>query len=80
MYRNDTNMRKRSGLLTKYLLSLRRPMEVKLVTILNSINPFFLLKNTIKITRDYLCYVVGSRWIMPPDALQPKAYCTNPGL
>ena len=19
-------------------------------------------------------------WLMPPDALQPKAYCTNPGL
>ena len=27
-----------------------------------------------------LCYVVGSRQLMPPDALQPKAYCTNPGL
>ena len=27
-----------------------------------------------------LCYVVGSRRLMPPDALQPKAYCTNPGL
>ena len=26
------------------------------------------------------CIVVGSRRIMPPDALQPKAYCTNPGL
>ena len=25
-------------------------------------------------------YVVGSRQLMPPDALQPKAYCTNPGL
>ena len=25
-------------------------------------------------------YVIGSRWLMPPDALQPKAYCTNPGL
>ena len=25
-------------------------------------------------------YVVGSRRLMPPDALQPKAYCTNPGL
>ena len=24
--------------------------------------------------------VVGSRRLMPPDALQPKAYCTNPGL
>ena len=24
--------------------------------------------------------MVGSRWLMPPDALQPKAYCTNPGL
>ena len=24
--------------------------------------------------------VVGSRLLMPPDALQPKAYCTNPGL
>ena len=29
---------------------------------------------------DMLCYVVGSRPLMPPDALQPKAYCTNPGL
>ena len=24
--------------------------------------------------------VVGSRRLMPPDALQPKAYCTKPGL
>ena len=24
--------------------------------------------------------VVGSRRLMPPDAPQPKAYCTNPGL
>ena len=27
-----------------------------------------------------LRYVVGSRRLMPPDALQPKAYCTNPCL
>ena len=26
------------------------------------------------------CVVVGSRRLMPPDALQPKGYCTNPGL
>ena len=26
------------------------------------------------------CIVVGSRRLMPPDGLQPKAYCTNPGL
>ena len=26
------------------------------------------------------CIVVGSRRLMPPDALQPKAFCTNPGL
>ena len=26
------------------------------------------------------CIVVGSRRLMPPDALQQKAYCTNPGL
>ena len=26
------------------------------------------------------CIVVGSRRLMPPDALQPKAYCTKPGL
>ena len=26
------------------------------------------------------CTVVGSRRLIPPDALQPKAYCTNPGL
>ena len=26
------------------------------------------------------CIVVGSRRLMPPDALQPKAYCTNHGL
>ena len=24
--------------------------------------------------------IVRSRQLMPPDALQPKAYCTNPGL
>ena len=24
--------------------------------------------------------MVGSRRLMPSDALQPKAYCTNPGL
>ena len=29
---------------------------------------------------DPFCIVVGSRRLMPPDALQPKAYCTNPGL
>ena len=27
-----------------------------------------------------LWYMVGSRRLMPPDALQPKVYCTNPGL
>ena len=26
------------------------------------------------------CIVVGSRGLMPPDALKPKANCTNPGL
>ena len=26
------------------------------------------------------CIAVGSRRLMPPDALQPKAYCTSPGL
>ena len=26
------------------------------------------------------CIVVGSRRLMPPDALQPKACCTNPDL
>ena len=26
------------------------------------------------------CIAAGSRRLMPPDALQPKAYCTNPGL
>ena len=26
------------------------------------------------------CIVVRSWRLMPPDALQPKAYCTNPGL
>ena len=26
------------------------------------------------------CVVVGSRRLMPPDALDPKAYCTNLGL
>ena len=26
------------------------------------------------------CIVVGSRRLIPPDALQPKAYCTNPGV
>ena len=30
--------------------------------------------------RQYVLCVVGSRRLMPPDALQPKAYCTNPGL
>ena len=30
--------------------------------------------------RSEYCIVVGSRRLMPPDALQPKAYCTNPGL
>ena len=31
-------------------------------------------------TDSLCCTVVGSRRLMPPDALQPKAYCTNPGL
>ena len=26
------------------------------------------------------CIVLGSRRLVPPDALQPKAFCTNPGL
>ena len=26
------------------------------------------------------CIVVGYWRLMPPDALQPKTYCTNPGL
>ena len=26
------------------------------------------------------CTVEGSRLLMPLDALQPKAYCTDPGL
>ena len=26
------------------------------------------------------CIVARSWWLMPPDALQPNAYCTNPGL
>ena len=26
------------------------------------------------------CIVVGFQRLMPPDALQPKAYFTNPGL
>ena len=26
------------------------------------------------------CIVVGSRRLMPPDALQPNTYCTNPDL
>ena len=30
--------------------------------------------------RRLCCIVVGSRRLMPPDALQPNAYCTNPGL
>ena len=28
----------------------------------------------------WYCIVVVSRRLMPQDALQPKAYCTNPGL
>ena len=31
-------------------------------------------------TKVLYCIVEGSRRLMPPDALQPKAYCTNPGL
>ena len=28
----------------------------------------------------YVCMcIIGSRRLMPPDTLQPKAYCTNPG-
>ena len=30
--------------------------------------------------RSMLFYVVGSRRLIPTDALQPKAYCKNPGL
>ena len=26
------------------------------------------------------CIVIGSQRLMPPDALQPKAYCINPGI
>ena len=37
-------------------------------------------RNTIIYGIVLYCIVVGSLWLMPPDALQPKAYCTNPGL
>ena len=33
-----------------------------------------------RILRVMLCYVAGSRRLMSPDPLQPKAYCANPGL
>ena len=32
------------------------------------------------VTLYHCIVVVGSRWLMPPDALQLKVYCTNPGL
>ena len=36
---------------------------------------------SLKLSGYYMyCIVVGSRRLMSPDALQPKAYCTNPGL
>ena len=33
-----------------------------------------------KTARIKCMYIIGSRRLMPPDALQPKANCTNPGL
>ena len=38
--------------------------------------------STAKLCLNIVLYfiVVGSRRLIPPDALQPKAYCTNPGL
>ena len=39
-----------------------------------------LLPHTVKVYQSLYFIVVGSRRLMPPDALQPKAYCTNPGL
>ena len=37
--------------------------------------------NVFCVTLEHLyCIVVGSRRLMTSDALQPKAYCTNPGL
>ena len=34
----------------------------------------------IKLCHSQSCIVIGSRRLMPPDALHPKAYYTNPGL
>ena len=39
-----------------------------------------LSEDLILVTNKHVCYVVGSRRLMPPDALHPKAYCTIPGL
>ena len=46
------------------------------------IPPTFISTNYRMQTRIHIvyCIMVGSRRLMPPDALQPKAYCTNLGL
>ena len=38
-----------------------------------------ILKFVLRVVLLY-CIVVGSRRLMPPDALQSTAYCPNPGL
>ena len=43
----------------------------------------FQITNYLKISMKFInciCIAVGSRRLIHPDALQPKAYCTNPGL
>ena len=53
--------------------------EWKLMHMLSVV--LFLGKSQSKMLYSLLCcFVVGSRWLVPPDALQPKAYCTNPGF
>ena len=43
-------------------------------------NPAFYVLTVVLYCIVLYCIMVGSRRLMPPDALQPKAYCTNPGL
>ena len=43
-------------------------------------NVFDALMMVSELGRNMYFIVIGSRRQMPPDALQQKAYCTNPGL
>ena len=57
--------------------------ECKSVLKISMLMPLVIIRSLRLVTVNCIslyCITVGSRRIMPLDALQPKAYCINPGL